>query len=435
MNKTLKSNIAVVAAPNMRFVNTGMTTVELAAKQFLEKVAPGANLSFFSIVPPNPSSQKRWMMMDLGTPHSSAHGVENLFNHKPIYPNIDDLFDHDLIIYWGDFLHAKHYIEDECVSRTSEIYGMNKMDSQDFCYRALLQEGGGTSLHNKTVLFGSSLLYNKASDYKEARYALALGELLTNSQAALFRDPISSVRANHLTKNYALSHLGIDPAFLNDTDAIARLPSSKWSTDLLDDSAVGLFFGTRTSAPSNLISFCSEIAGKLNANLEWLPWFPLHEKMRQESTGSLSSRFKRFNGLRLRDIEALLPRGDSYSQGDLLTALPKYKLIITDTYHLCINAWRAGTPAICVGAEMNNPSQVIKDFKKRVLYEMFDAQEFYFDVSAIEQETARQRTIARMSSIAVDTDLIARISERIQEQTHAVETILRDKIEKVLAHP
>ena len=84
---------------------------------------------------------------------------------------------------------------------------------------------------------------------------------------------------------------------------------------------------------------------------------------------------------------------------------------------------------------MNNPSQVIKDFKKRVLYEMFDAQEFYFDVSAIEQETARQRTIARMSSIAVDTDLIARISERIQEQTHAVETILRDKIEKVLAHP
>lgn len=430
-----KKSIAVVTAPNMRFVNTGMTTVELAAKRFLEKVEPEAAVNFFSIVPPNPSSEKRWMMMDLGAPHSSAKGVESLFKHNPIYPNIDELFGHDLILYWGDFLQARHYIDDECVNRTSEIYGISTKESQDFCYLALLQEAAPLEVHRKSILFGSSLLYNKASDYKESRYSSALRSLLTNSQAALFRDPISSVRANHLTKNYALSHLGIDPAFLNDTDAIARLPSSKWSTDLLDDSAVGLFFGTRTSAPSNLISFCSEIAGKLNASLEWLPWFPLHEKMRQESTGSLSSRFKRFNGLRLRDIEALLPRGDSYSQGDLLTALPKYKLIITDTYHLCINAWRAGTPAICVGAEINNPSQVIKDFKKRVLYEMFDAQEFYFDVSAIEQETARQRTIARMSSIAVDTDLIARITERIQEQTHAVETILRDKIEKVLAHP
>jgi hypothetical protein len=40
--------IAVITAPNMRFVNTGMTTVELAARSFLSRAFPATSISFFS---------------------------------------------------------------------------------------------------------------------------------------------------------------------------------------------------------------------------------------------------------------------------------------------------------------------------------------------------------------------------------------------------
>ncbi|HRQ59508.1 MAG TPA: polysaccharide pyruvyl transferase family protein [Azoarcus taiwanensis] len=428
-----KRAIAVITAPNMRFVNTGMTTVELAAKSFLARAFPDAEINFFSIVPPNPHSTKRWMMMDLGSPHTSAQGIEDLFNHIPIFSNTANLLEHDLILYWGDFLQARHYIEDECVNRASEIHGLSRDESMEFCYHALLQTNTNPAIGRKTIVFGSSLLYNKASDYITGRYSNAISDFLVRAKSAMFRDPVSAIRANHITKSFRTSYLGIDPAFLlNETD-ISTLPTSRWQEGLKADSSIGLFFGTRTSAPKNLVPFCRDLADKLEAQLEWLPWFPLHEKLREDTSSSLSNMFRKFNGMRLRDIEALLPRGDAYTQGDLLSALPKYKLVITDTYHLCINAWRAGTPAICIGAEMNNSSQVIKDFKKRILYEMFDAQEFYFDVSDLENAPVSTKTAGRIAALATNQELIAKVIERIKEQTLAISEILLDNAEQVLA--
>jgi hypothetical protein len=82
---------------------------------------------------------------------------------------------------------------------------------------------------------------------------------------------------------------------------------------------------------------------------------------------------------------------------------------------------------------MNNASQVIKDFKKRILYEMFDAQEFYFDVSDIANTATSSKAAGQMAALANNRELVAKISERIHYQSQAIGTILLESAKLILA--
>ena len=425
-------NIAIVVAPNMRFVNTGMTTVELAAKCFFENIDKNVEITFYSLIPPNPKDSKKWMMMDLGYVHHSAKGIGELFNHKPIFGNIDNLFSNDMIIYWGDFLQAKHYIESEGAGRLSQLYKIEKDKSLAFAYHALLQSEESDRVKVKSIIFGSSLLYNCVGDYINGRYSKHLVKLLGKSRLVLMRDPISAVRISNLTQDYSKSHLGIDPAFLLKENDFKQLPVSNWSNNLKSKSAMGLFFGTRTEPPKRLFEFCRNLGKHFNVELEWVPWFPFHEKLRQENkrTSRLSFRFNKNN--LLDQIENCLPRGDQYTQGDLLSVLKKYSFVVTDTYHLCINSWIAGTPAICFGSERKPANKVIKDFKKRILYEMFDAKEFYFDVDSLETKKGQLETEKRIINLLSNPDQSLSVKTRMVGQASSVRRKLIEAINEIL---
>lgn len=413
------NRIAIVTAPNMRFVNTGMTTVELAARSTFGQKFWNADLNFYSIVPPNPPGNKRWMMMDLGYPHRSARGVEELFCHRSMFECIEEVLSSDLIVYWGDFLQAKHYIEHEAVGRLKSIHGLSASDAQEFAYNALLLARASPSARSNSIVFGSSLLYNRVSDYLSGPYSKSLKTLVLDSRLSAFRDPMSAHRMNHLTGDYDANYVGIDPAFLlQDTDLLA-LPTSEWSRGLQKDSSIGLFFGTRTALPEWLFPFCETMARDFSCSLEWLPWFPFHEILRERPKAK-SSFFSRPdpNDL-LNRIEKLFPRGEDYTQGDLLQALNKYQFVITDTYHLCINAWRAGVPAICFGSESDSGSQVIMDFKKKVLYEMFDAGDYYFDSSSLATSAGQQATAKRMIKLLRNEDQVLAVCARMQAEAES----------------
>ena len=61
----------------------------------------------------------------------------------------------------------------------------------------------------------------------------------------------------------------------------------------------------------------------------------------------------------------------------MLSSLSGYRCIITDTYHVCVNAWRMGIPAICIGEGGGKVSTSINDKKKEILYDMYGARRFY----------------------------------------------------------
>lgn len=423
--------IAVVTAPNMRFVNTGMITVELAALNFLKKIYNDACIKFYTIVPPNPEGNKKWMMMDLGYVHTSVSSIENLIQHIPLFENIDDFLSNDIIIYWGDFIQAKHYLKSEAAGRLSEIYGINNNEAIEFSYRALLQANMPDYIKKRSIVFGSSLLYNTAQDYTCDQYGKYIVEFFKNCRGVFLRDPISATRASHLKKEYGVSCLGIDPAFLLHAEDFDNFPKTEWSMNLPDKNKIGLFFGTRTEPPKRLLNFCESIAKHFNADIEWLPWFPYHEILKYDNNYSILSKSDRNKSYWKRKIEELMPRGDNYNVWDIISAIPKYKFIITDTYHLCINAWRYGVPAICFGTELNTSSKVIKDFKKRILFEMYDASNFYFDTSSLNTSISTKITINLFCKLLDDNQQIDVISNNIKSHSIGAGNILEKTINQI----
>lgn len=130
----------------------------------------------------------------------------------------------------------------------------------------------------------------------------------------------------------------------------------------------------------------------------------------------------------LSQIEDLLPRGDFYTQGDLLNGLRKYAFVITDTYHLCINSWIAGTPVFCFGSESKSGNKVIKNFKKRVLYEMFDAKDYYFDTDTLATKNGQSITEKNIFKLLSDVKQSQAVIDRIASQTSSIRGQLESKI-------
>jgi len=419
-------------APNMRYVNTGMTTVELSAQSFFGKLFPEANTKLYTVVEPNPPNKISWMMLDLGYVHASASGLSELLEHLPIQEHVDEVFSSDLIVYWGDFLQAKHYIETEAAGRLAGLYGLTEEDAVNQAYKLLLQANQADAIKEKTIIFGSSLLYNAVKDYSNTAYEAYLSDLARKCAAILVRDPVSAMRFNHLTGDYGTNFLGIDPAFLIQPKSIECLPIGKWSSELQYGKSVALFFGARTNPPTYLLDFCLDLAVHFGLELEWLPWLPYHEKLRSQLVPTFWTRLGLKRHRWIDRIEEMLPRGEQYTQGDLLAALAKYRLVVTDTYHLCINSWRVRTPAICFGEEASKGSEVIRDFKKRILYEMYDAQDFYFDVGELNSLQGKRQVAEKVKRLLESDSQVGLVGRRMESHSIAVQDRLTHFIIKTL---
>jgi hypothetical protein len=102
------------------------------------------------------------------------------------------------------------------------------------------------------------------------------------------------------------------------------------------------------------------VARRMGEDISWLHWLWTRRELR------VAARFLGF------DIKPHFPQ-----PGEALSALSGYRFIITDTYHLCVNAWRMGIPAICVASGAVKSSTSLEDKKKEVLFETYGARDFY----------------------------------------------------------
>ena len=123
------------------------------------------------------------------------------------------------------------------------------------------------------------------------------------------------------------------------------------------------------------------------------------------------------------------------SLGDILSAVSRYGLVVTDTYHLAINAWRAGTPAVCIGTPQPGAGSwplTLTDLKKHVLYLMYDASDLYITPGDFSRPASGRSTAARLASILADEDSTAAILARIRLHAMSAETRFLAKLDSVL---
>ena len=316
-----------------------MLTVDLAAASVLKRALPDGVISWYALHAPD----------QFGRIHASVNPSELPFNWRSLVEHFDEVCEHDVILLWGDFLQARHYFVQDAVERLVEgsNQGLSADKALDVLYRCLLFKDTAPAVLNKVFVFGSSILFNRQTDYASDRYGDYLVRLFRNCGGVWAREPISAAKIQHLRQDYASTALGTDSAFLLRNEDIAPLSTTSWLDNPPLEDRIGLFFGARTRPSRALFELLRALTQRLGLQLEWLPWLPLHEWMRsaridpwRKPVLAAALAYGR------RKIDRLMTRGAHYSAGDLLAAVGRYRCIVTDTYHLCVNAWRAGTPVI-----------------------------------------------------------------------------------------
>ncbi|MFE1247414.1 hypothetical protein [Streptomyces sp. NPDC058735] len=343
--------VAVITAPNIGYRNTGMLTVDLAFESLRRRAGGAFDATWYTLHTP-----------DTVPLRDCARGTELPFTFLPLAEHLDALRDHDAVVFWGDFLHTRHYLVQDATNRLTDFgIAADRDAARALLNRTLLFADQPDELLARTLSYGGTILHNTQSDYEDEEYGPLFTRLVRRSRRMWVRDPLSAAKLAHLRGDRTTDHFGSDAALLSRPGDLGHLPTTGWSRSVPEGGAIGVFLGARTPVPAWLPATCQELSDRLGAPLEWLPWFD------REVPGPVSH---------------IAARPGDHTLGDLIGVLPRYRLVITDTYHLAVNAWGAGTPAVCVGAPEPTPRThddylTLSDVKKHVFHMAYDAADFY----------------------------------------------------------
>lgn len=340
-----------------------MVTVDLSAHRLVSRIR----------------SPVEGVHLALGNPDRLASYSTNLpFRYLPLQENLESLLACDAIVFWGDFLHAMSYWRVDLMPRLPrEGIASSQQEIFDVLHRHLMLEGAADKALQKSIIFGGTLISNTAKDYLDERYRTNLTKLFSAAQAVLLRDAISAASIAPLRS--PVSTLGMDCAFLLRDEDLDHLSSFVATAPELRD-GVGVFFG-RSPKLRYLLKFSRNVARSLGLQAQWIPWLPV---------GRRRSPLIRLYGY---------DPGIATSPGEVLARLSKCKFVVTDTYHLCVNAWRLGIPAVCIGQGANHITTTIGDKKKEILYSMYGAEPYYVFLEQLNGIGNFRRTCAETAEV------------------------------------
>lgn len=397
------SKIAVITAPNVSYANPGMATVDLAFESVLNHLDSPVTANWYCLHGPADRPIHRSMRNGTGLP----------FRFRPLLDELDQVYNHDAIVFWGDFMHTRHYIEQDEISRLCVLNAEpDRKKARQLLHRALLFRDAPDDTFSRVVLYGGTIMHNSQADYADEEYYSSFRRFMAQCRYVWLRDPLSAAKASHLRTEEDSTRFGADAALLLHGRELAPLPVTGWSEEITAGSKVGVFVGKRTTIPPWFSTFCRRLADHFSVKLEWLPW-PLAEPPKDLNIPS---------------------RGNEFTFGDLLASLPKYRFIISDTYHLCLNAWRSGTPAVCIGSPQPGRSfgdfLSLNDLKKHVFYVSYDATDLY--VSTLDdfddQREAQFKRILQVLEHGAES-----IAHRINQHAERSRKSLTSTLESFLA--
>lgn len=347
-----------VLAANPDRVNRGMTLVEETCRQTADWLAAqGVAVEIAELVGPD----------EAGT-------------SIPLLGCPEQMDDADHIVYWGDFVHMKRYIQ--TTSARLKRLGHSSERATQLAYDILLPES-----HERVTTVGTTLLLNGPSDYADQAYADRLVAFLNNS-SGWFRDPFSLSTAKLLAP-VSNVHLGLDCAFLTE----------RWATTPSREMRIGVFMG-RGSRPYEAVALTIRaVARRLEMTPHWIEWGHTGH-FRPLNT---NSRFSRLSGLQGSESRTVDLAPDRLLRG--------FSAVLTDTYHLAVYCIAIGLPVIMVLPPSGNttawnvsqgPPEAPRD-KRWVLMNALDLGDMVIDLRAPLIGAVR-RAIDRSVSAACEWD-------------------------------
>lgn len=361
----MKKKILVVSAASPSDTNTGMLSVDLAAFQLLKKF-PKCEYYWltFAGLPTQPSSEFF---------NKTKGKIKYL--HYPIKNKMLRCF--DLILIWGDFQLSRTWC------RKSALYLHNrqlKKESEKKFIHGILFNKIEKKILKKTIIYGVSNLPDNHEIQNDLDYYLPFQKLIKNVHRVWARDPISAARFAQLRKKDE-NCMGVDPAWLLKRDKNIRIKNNNKKCK-----TIGICLGSRTNLFPEVLDAILQIKNKFRFSLKHIPWIQT-QKITKKTFIENAKKIIRFLRSRqisrdvLENINKQIKIQKYKGFENCLHEISTCKLIITDLYHLAINAWSLHVPVLFIGENQPNETfecSTLNDEKKLILYYTLHMQDFYF---------------------------------------------------------
>jgi len=330
--------------------------------------------------------------------------------------NYEEALAADRILFWGDFLHAWNYLVYDVlpeIKREPE-FAKQVTDFKDREIAALLRKylllsQASDDVLAKSLSFGTTLVGDHAHIHAiDPGYEADLRRFVSGCRGIWLRDVYSALRVAHFTGDYGRSYLGVDSALLLSREDLMTV--AQGDAPLSAGPYAAVHFGRTTAHHAQTLEFARLICARMGLAPRWLSW--LHAKPEY---------FRQFRGT-FPELDAGMPQDPPY--GRLIAGLLGASLVITDTYHLSLLAWRAGVPVVCVGLGAQLPTRTISDKKKEIFHQMYGVGPFYVFVENLADAKQRQAKVETMLELLAEREIVSGACDVLAQHATAAEKSL-----------
>lgn len=426
-----KPRLSVICAPPNGF-NPGMTSVDIAVKDIAAEL--GADVTFWRMW-----DQSEWRE-PLGGSHlvdsDRVYDVGSGMTYTLSRGRLDRVMDADAVVFWGDFLHMEVYLRQTADVLARRMGCMSLDAAFDTATQHYLLRDWDVGSLGRVMTFGSTLSFNTAHAYASS-YGKQLARFIGGVRRAWFRDPYSATVAQSFRSD-DLTCKAPDAAFL-----LPSAPRGETSGQL------GVFIGRSDLKPESVAAFGKGLAQELDLQPRWIPWgqepgfWPMDQRRRfRAAWPGLEHGTAHPSPSQIAQTVwgAALGRSNDRIQptiSELFDLIASCSVILTDTYHLAVNAWRLGTPAICLtdgdhqawnvnAGEPGNPRD-----KRYDLYSQLDALPLLVDGRRL--RSVRDHTAQAVAERLNDGTVVRIATSRVEKMAASSRSTLLSELRGILS--
>lgn len=420
MSRTIN---VLCAPPNGR--NAGMASVDMAFGPVAEQV--DAEVRYWRLW-----DQSEW----IEPPGISTQTADGQFadpdtglDYHLLRGRLDEFLDADAAVFWGDFLHMAVYQRHvtDVLHRRIRAYADPRIAAEVVAEHQLLR--GRTRSPGHVISYGSTLSMNTPEDYL-GPYGEDLATFMDSAHRVWLRDGYSSQTARMYREGRLESCQGLDAAFLlGERDRRSR------------EDSMAVFLGRSTLRPETIAGFGAKLARRLGLRPQMLQWgeapafWPIQDRRRFRAAwpGLEHGTPRPTPAERVTTWRALAggqsPSWTVPSPRVLFDQIARSSVVLTDTYHLAVNAWRLGTPAVLVVDppgrtwSVNSGEPGSSRDKRHDLYSQLDALDFLVETASLPR--AADDIVDRVATQLAVSDLVEVTHRRVADlRAHALDGLV-----------
>jgi hypothetical protein len=432
VNSRGEKKLSIVCNNNIR-LNPGRSTEHLAFHALARRHG-FTNCQYFELLSPEDyfallSRTASGIDADIAAARSShaEYYADFPIVYEHLIGRLDELTSSDAIIFWSDWLHMPvfyNYYKD-CLTNLGLVG--DDLEAAALIDSHLYLTTQPDVILNKTISFGQTLLFNSLQHESSAGYGEAYRSFYKRARKAYMRDVFSARKISRLRGDYSNSNVCVDCATLLTERDIDALPTSVPTEDFAScNNKIAVFFGRSDVDVHQIMAVVETLTSELELQAFYLPW-------------GVPFGFPQTKALPVPTVPIGGPR-QTGKVGDLLAMMKRASVVITDTYHVCVNSWSMGIPAICIGSvlsksdfDLNSGYRFAPIDKRYAFYSMSEALDFYIHEEEFRDAKFLKAHLLNIARLLAEPEYVRQIVRELRKESVAAEQRLVSEIDGILA--